>query len=144
MAEWRLYLPVVDRFRREGYHVASQVTDPKATRIELDVVAFAPDLAEVHVVEVKETASKALADQCRDRLRYARRVWAAVPAGQGGAMADQVEEVVGVLAIGDGDVREIRAARATDDHLETGQAHRLERMLRTALAEGTVEPPRHG
>lgn len=145
MSEWPLYLPVVEHLRLQGYHVATQVTDPRGARVEFDVVAFAPDLSDVRIVEVKQDASEALADQCRDRLRYAARVYAAVPAGRAEAMAGILaEEPIGVLAVGDAGVQEVRGAREDEGRIETGQRNRLHRVLRSLLAEGTIEPPRHG
>lgn len=145
MPEWPLYPPVVEHLRLEGYHVATQVTDPRGARVELDVVAFGPDLSDVRIVEVKRDASEALAGQCRDRLRYAARVYAAVPAGRAEAMAELLaDDPVGVLAVGDDGVHEVRGAQEDEDRIETGQRNRLHRVLRSLLAEGAVEPPRHG
>lgn len=136
MPEWPLYQPVIAWLRERGFRVASQVTDAGGTRFELDVVGFTPELDDVRIVEVKRVASERLADQCRDRLRYARRVYAAVPDAQAGAMVDLAEPPIGVIAVGDHDVEVLREASATDEALERGEANRLRRRLRTLVAEG--------
>lgn len=145
MAEWELYRSLADHWRSRGYHVLTSVTDPGGSRVELDVVAFTPELDDVRVTEAKVEASKALVDQCVDRLRYAQQVYAAAPA----ASAPQLRALassgpaadVGLLAIrGDG-VEVLREAQAGGGRREPGKAHVIERQLRSALAEGEAEGP---
>lgn len=138
MPEWPLYQPVIAWFRERGYRVASQVADAGQTRFELDVVAFTPELDDIRIVEVKQAASQGLAAQCLDRLRYARRVYAAVPASEADAMVELADPPIGVLAVHDRDVEALREATPAPDDLEQGEANRLRRRLRTLVAEGEV------
>lgn len=146
MPEWPLYRPALAHFRGLGLHVASQVTDPRARRVELDVVAFSPDLSDVRVCEAKVQPSGLVA-QCLDRLRYAPQVYAAHPVGQAADLAEETADgdaaVLGVLAVqrrGQG-VEVLREATPTPDRIEPGKAHVLERVLRTELAEGRTGGP---
>lgn len=144
MPEWELYRAIADHWRSRGFHAAVSVTDPGGSRVELDVVAFTPELADVRVTEAKVDASRALVDQCVDRLRYAARVYAAVPAGG----ADRLRELadgdaaeLGLLAVGSDDVEVLREAEPTPGEREPGRAHVVERQLRSRLAEGEAEGP---
>lgn len=145
VAEWELYRAIADHWRSRGFHVVTSVSDPGGSRVELDVVAFTPDMDDVRATEVKVEASKALVDQCLDRLRYAERVYAAAPAASasrllalasGGAAAR-----LGVLAVGPEEVQVLREAQATPERREPGKAHVIERQLRSALAEGEADGP---
>lgn len=141
VTEWHLYQPILAHFQARGFHAVSQVTDPSASRVEVDVVAFTPELDDVRIVEVKVQARGGLIDQCLDRLALAPRVYAAVPAGQADrleALVDQRPEAdaLGVLAVGRATAEVVREAEASPEHREPGRAHVLERALRAALAEG--------
>lgn len=145
MAEWELYRAIADGWRSRGFHVVTSVTDPGGSRVELDVVAFTPELGDVRVTEAKVEASSALVDQCVDRLRYARRVYAAAPSASasrllalasGGPAAD-----LGVLAVEAEGFEVLREAEASPERREPGKAHVVERQLRSALAEGEAEGP---
>lgn len=111
----------------------------------MDVVAFTPGLDNVRVVEAKVDASRALVDQCVDRLRYAGRVYAAAPARRAGALIGKaqgdVEGRLGVLAVGDEGVEVLREAQPVTERREPGKAHVIERRLRSLLAEGEAEGP---
>lgn len=149
MPEWRLYRPVAALLRTQGLHTATQVTDPAASRVELDVVGFTPGMGTIHVVEVKEAASGALLNQCRDRLRYAPLVSAAVPEAEATRLVEGVrgEEgqdgpaKLGVVAVADGEARVLQDPAPAPDEVEPGRRNMLERMLREVLAEGRAEAP---
>lgn len=143
MPEWRLYPPILAHFDRRGFHTVSQVTDPSASRVEVDVVAFTPELADVRIVEAKVQARGGLVDQCLDRLSLATRVYAAVPADQ----ADRLETLVddrpepeaaglGLLAGGREGIEVMQEPEPQPGMREPGRAHVLERALRSALADG--------
>lgn len=149
MSEWRLYASVAALLREQGLHTATQVTDPRASRVELDVVGWTPDMATVHVVEVKEEASGALLNQCRDRQRYAPLVSAAVPEDQATRLVDQVRDPeadaatgkLGVVAVADDEARLLQDPTPAPGAVEPGRRNLLERVLREAMAEGRAEAP---
>lgn len=140
MAEWKLYPAVVEHFEGRGFRVATQVTDPGASRWEVDVVAFTPELDDVRAVEVKREATQQLLDQCVDRLRLASRVYAAVPAGEAEALRAAIEaaeapaDALGALAVDVRGARVLREPEAVVEHREEGPARVLERVLRATLA----------
>lgn len=128
-------------FQERGFHAASQVTDPTASRVEVDVVAFTPELDDVRIVEAKVRARGGLIDQCLDRLALAPRVYAAVPADQGARLEDLIADrpeaqALGVLAVGREQVEVVDEADPRPDERDPGRAHVLERALRSALADG--------
>lgn len=133
MTEWPLYRPVIASFRDRGFHVASQVADPKGSRVEFDVVAFTPEMDDVRVVEVKAEASDALIAQCRDRWRYAARVYAAT-AKDAESLLD-ADAAIGVLAVDRDRVTVLREAKPVETELETGKVNLLHRLLGSELAE---------
>lgn len=145
MAEFELYRPISEHFRSRGFHVATSVSDPGGSRVELDVVAFTPEMEDVRIVEAKVSASRALVDQCVDRLRYAERVYAAAPARSArdliGKAQGEEEGKLGVLAVGPEGVDVLREAEAIPERREPGKAHVIERQLRSRLAEGEAEGP---
>lgn len=145
MTEWELYRAIADHWRSRGYHVVTSVTDPGGSRVELDVVAFTPELDDVRITEAKVAASKALVDQCIDRLRYAERVYAAVPATAAEPLRSQAgsgpADRLGILAVTETGVEVVRQAEPSDQRREPGKAHVIERQLRSALAEGEAEGP---
>lgn len=145
VAEWELYRAIAEAWRSRGFHVLTSVTDPGGSRVELDVVAFTPELEDVRVTEAKVEASKALVDQCVDRLRYAERVYAAAPAASASrllalARGDPAANL-GVIAVDGEDVEVLREAEATPERREPGKAHVIERQLRAGLAEGEADGP---
>ncbi len=138
--EWTLYPPILDHWRERGFRVASQLTDPRARRIELDVVAFSLDLEDVRITEAKLTASGKLIEQCLDRLRLAPRVYAAVPRAEAARLAEQatgnLPGKLGLLAVDRDGVELLREAGVVEARLEQGRVNMLARALRTELAEG--------
>lgn len=148
MPEWRLYRAVAALLRQQGLYTATQVTDPRASRVELDVVGFTPEMGTVHVVEVKEDASDALVNQCVDRLRYAPEVSGAVPSAEADRLAGKVEGAgdeaaghLGVVAVDGEGAWAVREPRAAPEAVEPGRRNMLERVLREALAEGEAQAP---
>lgn len=132
MPEWPLYRPVIACFEDRGFHVASQVADPGGSRVEIDVVAFTPEMDDVRVVEVKAEASDALIAQCRDRWRYAARVYAAAKDAE--SLLDADAEI-GVLAVDRDRAEVLREATPVETELETGRVNLLHRLLGSELAE---------
>lgn len=138
--EWRLYPAIVDRWQARGYRTATQVTDPGGTRWEVDVAAFTPELADVRLVEAKVQASRALVNQCLDRLRLAPRVYGAVPVPEADGLVHAADEAggdataLGVLAVTEEGVEERRTAEPVPERREEGPARVLERALRATLA----------
>lgn len=145
MAEWKLYRVVGDHWRARGYHVLTSLTDPGGSRVELDVVAFTPELDDVRVTEAKLETSRALVEQCVDRLRYASRVYAAVPAAGADRLLalarEEPADRLGLLAVHEGSVEVLREAEAANQRREPGKTHVVERQLRSGLAEGEAESP---
>lgn len=145
MSEWQLYRAISEHWRSRGYHVLTSVSDPGGSRVELDVVAFTPELDDVRVTEAKVEASKALVDQCVDRLRYASRVYAAAPAGEADRLRTKARgepaASVGLLAVGSSGVEVLREAQPVPERREPGKAHVIERQLRAGLAEDDAEGP---
>lgn len=139
VSEWRLYQPILAYWAEAGFRTASQVTDPRGTRWEVDVVAFTPSLDDVRVTEVKTAASRALVEQGVDRLRLASRVYVAVPAEEAQALVELAEEgaarTLGVLGVYGDSVDLIREPTPTHAHRQEGQAQVLERALAASLAE---------
>lgn len=139
--EWRLYPPLVEYFHAQGLRAATQVTDPRGARWEVDVAAFTPDLADVRVVEAKVEPSHAHVRQCLDRLRLAERVYAAVPAGHAAGLREAAEgadadaAAIGLLTVdpADGAVEVLREATPAPERREEGPARVLERALRETL-----------
>lgn len=146
MDEWQLYRTIAEYWRARGLHVATSVSDPAGSRVELDVVAFTPELDDVRITEAKVDASGALIQQCVDRFRYASRVYAAVPVPRAEALVEKAqgepEESLGILAVGPERVDERRRAEPLEALREPGKAHVIERQLRASLAEGEAKPPR--
>lgn len=146
MAEWELYRALGDHWRSRGYHVLTSLTDPGGSRVELDVVAFTPELDDVRVTEAKVDATAALIAQCVDRLRYAARVYAAVPAASADRLpalaGEEPADRLGLLAVHADTVEVLREAEAAPEQREPGKAHVVERQLRSGLAEGEAEGPR--
>lgn len=143
MPEWRLYQPILAHFDQRGFHTVSQVTDPSASRVEVDVVAFTPELADVRIVEAKVKARGGLIDQCLDRLSLATRVYAAVPTDQADRLETLVEDrpepeagALGLLAVGQKEIDVLQAPEPQPAMRDPGRAHVLERALRAALADG--------
>lgn len=140
MPEWELYPPLTRYWEARGFHVASQVTDPKGSRVELDVVAFTPRVDDVRITEVKLEPSNAFIDQCLDRLEIAPRVYAAVPDAGTERLAELADEppadAVGILGVGRDGVELHREAQPMPDRRVPSRAHVIERVLRSRLAEG--------
>ena len=138
--EWELYRPIREHFKSRGFHVASSVTDPAGSRFELDVVAFTADLQDVRVIEAKREATDALLAQCLDRLRYAPRVYAAVPDKEGDRLLERESQAsrdaLGIIEVVGPGVRFLREASALEARLEAARQHELHRALLTELAEG--------
>lgn len=145
VAEWKLYRPIADHWRSRGFHVATSVSDPGGSRVEIDVVAFTPDLEDVRVVEAKVEPSGALLEQCLDRLAYACLVYAAAPAARAPRLLERAdagpERNLGILAVGRDEVEVLRKAQPVPERREPGKAHVIERQLRSRLAEGRAEGP---
>ncbi len=137
MDEWRLYPPLIDHWEEQGFRVASQVTDPRGTRWEIDIAAFNPTLTDVRLTEAKQTPSPSFANQCLDRLRFAPRVYAAIPAQHEEAMLATLDDanasMIGLLLI-DEDARLAREAQPTNKHRDEGPARVLEQVLQATLA----------
>jgi hypothetical protein len=140
---------VAEALRERGLHTANQVTDPGASRVELDVVGFTPGMETVHAVEVKREATDALLHQCEDRLRYAPLVSAAVPAGEADRLVEKTRGPdaaapatrLGVVVVDEAGARFLEDPVAAPDEVEPGRRNMLERVLREALAEGRAEAP---
>lgn len=138
MSEWRLYPAILSHWERQGYHVASQLTDPRGARFEVDVVAFTPHLDDVRITEVKLEPSPSFRAQCLARLRLAPRVYAALPAHHADRMMDLLDhddaDPLGLLAVHADHVEETKPATPTHEHRQEGKARVLERALRSTLA----------
>ncbi|HWG89940.1 MAG TPA: hypothetical protein VNZ52_03735 [Candidatus Thermoplasmatota archaeon] len=140
MSEWRLYGPLLAHWRERGYHAAASVTDPNGRRVELDVVAFTPDLEDVRIVEAKVRARGALLTQCLDRLALAPLVYAAVPEREAEHLLHLASEgdaaALGLLAVGPEGVRVLREAEPAGASPTRGPQAQLHRVLRGLLADG--------
>lgn len=137
MDEWELYQPLTGYWEDRGYQTASQVTDPKGSRWEVDVAAFTPEVTDVRITEVKLEPSESFVAQCLDRLEMAPRVYAALPRDQATTFAEQTLEdqgrVLGVLGVDDDGVHLVREAHPTEEPRREGRAQVFERVLRGEL-----------
>lgn len=140
MEEWRLYAPIVEHWREAGFLAAASVSDPRGRRMELDVVAFTADLGDVRVTEAKARATTALVRQCLDRLCFAPRVYAAVPAGEEARLLSLAREgsaaALGILAVGGRGVALVRESLPVPEARDAARAQSLRRILAGLLAEG--------
>lgn len=140
MQEWRLYARLVRHWREAGFLAAASVSDPRGRRMELDVVAFTADLSDVRVTEAKARATGALVRQCLDRLAFAPRVYAAVPAGEEARLLSLAREgdagALGVLAVHERGVEVVREARPVAEARDGPRAGALERVLAGLVADG--------
>jgi hypothetical protein len=137
--ERRLYPPLLSHWRSRGFLAASSVSDPRGRRLEVDVVAYTPDLSDVRVTEAKARATGALVEQCLDRLDLAPLVYAAVPAREAPrALArarDGEAARIGVLSVEPRRVDVLREA-APGEAPAGARAVAFRRLLSGLLAEG--------